>query len=104
MCSPVRDTDSNPYYVGLESGPPCTHGGQNIHLPEVLQDGAGIVLLDAFGHHVQDVVHNGCPQLQVKVQTLPESLVHNQEPRTWHLAIITAMHCKHGPEHNISYC
>ena len=33
----------------------------------MLQDGPGLVLLDALGHHVQDVVHDGGTQLQVKV-------------------------------------
>ena len=36
-------------------------------LAEVLQDGPGLVLLDALGHHVQNVVHDGSTQLQVKV-------------------------------------
>ena len=47
-----------PWDVGLPAAP-C--------LTEVLQDGARLVLLDALGHHVQDVVHHGCPELQVKV-------------------------------------
>jgi hypothetical protein len=34
----------------------------------VLQDGLGLVLLHALGHHVQDVVHDSGPQLQVKVR------------------------------------
>lgn len=34
----------------------------------MLQDGSGFVLLDSFRHHVQNVMHNGCPQLQVKVR------------------------------------
>lgn len=34
----------------------------------MLQDGSGFVLFDSFWHHVQDVMHNGCPQLQVKVR------------------------------------
>lgn len=33
----------------------------------MLQDGSGLVLLDSLGHHVQDVVHYCCTQLQVKV-------------------------------------
>ena len=36
-------------------------------LAEVLQDGPGLVLLDALGHHVQDVVHDSSTQLQVEV-------------------------------------
>jgi len=34
----------------------------------MLQDGSGFVLFDSFWHHVQNVMHNGCPQLQVKVR------------------------------------
>lgn len=37
-------------------------------LAQVLQDGPGFVLLDPFWHHVQDVVHHSCPELQVKVR------------------------------------
>lgn len=37
-------------------------------LAEVLQDGPGLVLLDALGHHVQDVVHHGGTQLQIEVR------------------------------------
>lgn len=37
-------------------------------LTEVLQDGSGLVLFDALGHHVQDVVHHSGTQLQVKVR------------------------------------
>ena len=33
----------------------------------MLQDGAGLVLLDPLWHHVQNVVHHSCTQLQVKV-------------------------------------
>lgn len=44
--------------VGLPAAP---------RLREVLQDGSGLVLLDALRHHVQDVVHHGRTQLQVKV-------------------------------------
>ena len=34
----------------------------------MLQDGAGLVLLDSFRHHVQNVVHDGRSQLQIKVR------------------------------------
>ncbi len=34
----------------------------------MLQDGASLVLLDALWHHVQDVMHHSCSQLQVKVR------------------------------------
>lgn len=37
-------------------------------LAQMLQDGSGFVLFDSFWHHVQNVMHNGCPQLQVKVR------------------------------------
>lgn len=37
-------------------------------LTQMLQDGSGFVLFDSFWHHVQNVMHNGCPQLQVKVR------------------------------------
>ena len=40
-------------------------------LTEVLQDCACLVLPDALGHHVQDVVHDGRTQLQVKVALHP---------------------------------
>lgn len=33
----------------------------------MLQDGPGLVLLDALWHHVQDVVHHSSTELQVKV-------------------------------------
>lgn len=50
-----------------------THLPRDVGLPaapglaEVLQDGPGLVLLDALGHHVQDVVHDCGAQLKVKV-------------------------------------
>jgi len=34
----------------------------------MLQDGSGFVLFDPFWHHVQNVMHYSCPQLQVKVR------------------------------------
>lgn len=34
---------------------------------QMLQDRSGFVLLDTFRHHVNDIVHNGSSQLQVKV-------------------------------------
>lgn len=37
-------------------------------LAEVLQDGSGLVLFDPLRHHVQDVMHHSCTQLQVKVR------------------------------------
>lgn len=52
------DTDL-PRNVGLPASP---------GLAEVLQDGSGLVLFDALGHHVQDVVHHSSTQLQVKVR------------------------------------
>ena len=33
----------------------------------MLQNGPGLVLLDALWHHVQDVMHHGCSQLQIEV-------------------------------------
>ena len=33
----------------------------------MLQDGPGLVLLDALRHHIQDVVHDGSTELQVEV-------------------------------------
>lgn len=48
-----------PWDVGLPAPP---------RLTEVLQDGSGLVLFDALGHHVQDVVHHGGTQLQVEVR------------------------------------
>ena len=41
----------------------------------MLEDGPGLVLLDALWHHVQDVVHHCSSQLQVKV-TLHSLLRH----------------------------
>lgn len=54
----LRVTDL-PGDVGLPAPPGLT---------EVLQDGSGLVLFDALWHHVQDVVHHGSTQLQVKVR------------------------------------
>lgn len=34
----------------------------------MLQDGAGLVLLDALGHHVEDVVHDRSAQFEIKVR------------------------------------
>ena len=59
-----------PWDVGLPAAPGLT---------EVLQDGARLVLLDALRHHVQDVVHHSCPELQVKVR-LNALLGHLQLP------------------------
>ncbi len=47
-----------PRDVGLPAAP---------GLAEVLEDGARLVLLDPLRHHVDDVVHHGGAQLQVKV-------------------------------------
>lgn len=48
-----------PGNVGLPAPPGLT---------EMLQNGPGLVLLDAFRHHVQDIVHYSSTQLQVKVR------------------------------------
>ena len=48
-----------PRNVGLPAAP---------RLTEMLQDGASLVLLDTLWHHVQDVMHYSCSQLQVKVR------------------------------------
>ena len=48
-----------PWDVGLPAAPGLT---------EMLQDGASLVLLDTFWHHVQDVMHHSRSQLQVKVR------------------------------------
>mmetsp|Transcript_62206 Transcript_62206/g.196852 ORF Transcript_62206/g.196852 Transcript_62206/m.196852 type:complete len:623 (-) Transcript_62206:2053-3921(-) len=40
-------------------------------LREVLKDGARLVLLDALGHHVEDVVHHRRAQLEVEVRLHP---------------------------------
>ena len=40
-------------------------------LGEMLKDGAGLVLLDALRHHVEDVVHDGGPKLQIEVRLDP---------------------------------
>lgn len=37
-------------------------------LTEMLQNGPGLILFDSLGHHVQDVMHHSCSQLQVKVR------------------------------------
>lgn len=37
-------------------------------LTKMLQNGPGFVLFDSFRHHVQDVMHHSCSQLQVKVR------------------------------------
>mmetsp|Transcript_6161 Transcript_6161/g.24641 ORF Transcript_6161/g.24641 Transcript_6161/m.24641 type:complete len:696 (-) Transcript_6161:121-2208(-) len=54
-----RQAGHLPRNVGLPASP---------RLGEVHQDGARFVLLDALGHHVQDVVHDGRAQLQVEVR------------------------------------
>lgn len=36
-------------------------------LTEMLQNGASLVLLDTLRHHVQNVMHDSCSELQVKV-------------------------------------
>mmetsp|Transcript_39887 Transcript_39887/g.113149 ORF Transcript_39887/g.113149 Transcript_39887/m.113149 type:complete len:527 (-) Transcript_39887:833-2413(-) len=51
-----------PRDVGLPAAP---------GLAEVLQNSAGLVLLHALGHHVQDVVHDSSAQLQVEVAFNP---------------------------------
>lgn len=48
-----------PRNVGLPAAPGFT---------EVLQNCSGLVLFDAFRHHVQNVMHHGCPKLKVKVR------------------------------------
>lgn len=48
-----------PWDVGLPASP---------GLAQVLQNGAGLVLLDTFRHHVHDVVHDGSAQLEVIVR------------------------------------
>lgn len=48
-----------PGNIGLPAPPSLT---------QVLQDGSGFVLFDPFWHHVQDVVHHSCPELQVEVR------------------------------------
>lgn len=52
----------------------CIYLPWNVCLPappgltEMLQNGPSLVLLDSLRHHVQDVVHHSCSQLQVKVR------------------------------------
>ena len=33
----------------------------------MLQDGTGLVLFDTFGHHIENIVHDGRSELQIKV-------------------------------------
>lgn len=58
-----RGTREGGRYLPGDVGLPAPPG-----FAEVLQDGAGLVLLDPLRHHVQDVVHDGRAQLQVKVR------------------------------------
>lgn len=37
----------------------------------MLKNRPRLVLFDSLGHHVNDVVHNGCPQLQVEMRLDP---------------------------------
>lgn len=58
----------------------------------MLQDGAGLVLLDTFWHHVQDVMHHSRSQLQVKVR-LDSLLCHlHIDPNKWARAIQIVLH------------
>lgn len=47
-----------PGNVGLPAAPGLT---------EVLQNRSGLVLFDALRHHVQDIMHHSCPELQVEM-------------------------------------
>lgn len=49
-------------YLPRDVGLPAPPG-----LTEMLQNGTSLVLLDALRHHVKDVMHHSCSQLQVKV-------------------------------------
>ena len=53
-----RQTWNLPGNVGLPAAP---------GFRQMLQNGSGFVLFDTFGHHVQDVVHDGGAELQIKV-------------------------------------
>jgi hypothetical protein len=82
--------DTLPIVMGRVGPPVCLHldvtknhvfdGGRksrnfprNVGLPaaesfrQVLQDGPGLVLLDSFRHHVEDVVHDGGAKFQIEV-------------------------------------
>lgn len=54
-----RHARNLPGDVGLPATP---------RLGEVLEDRLGLVLLDALGHHVEDVVHDGGAELEVEVR------------------------------------
>lgn len=58
----VFDRGRHPGHLPRDVGLPAPPG-----LRQVLEDRLGLVLLDRFGHHVEDVVHDGRPKLEVKV-------------------------------------
>lgn len=57
-----RHSGHLPRDVGLEATP---------RLCKVLQNGLGLVLLDALRHHVEDVVHDGGTELEIEVRVDP---------------------------------
>ena len=58
----------------LDGGGHAGHLPGNVGLPasprlgQMLQNSLGLVLLDALGHHVEDVVHDGGTKLEIEVR------------------------------------